>query len=73
MREPVQRVQVTFLVSVDLFGGAEDGLLERQLQVVAQVLAALHALTRATPARGAEERLEQILDRQPDEVGEVDC
>ena len=60
------------LGEADLLRRAEDGLLERQLQVVAQVLAALDALPGAARPGGAEERLEDVLDRQADEVAEVD-
>jgi len=42
------------------------------VQVEPQVLTALHTLARAATAASAEERLEQILDRQADEVAEVD-
>src|SRR5206468_1823891 len=57
----------------DLFCHAENGFFQRQMQVVAQVLPTLNALPGAALARRTEERLEQVLDRQPDEIAEVDA
>src|SRR5207244_8512091 len=59
------------LGQADLFARAEDRLFEREMQVITQVLTALNALARAALAWRAEERLEQILNGQPDEVAEV--
>src|SRR5712692_3105290 len=56
----------------DLFARPEDRFFEREVHVIAQILTALDALSRAALTRCTEERLEQILDRQTDEVAEVD-
>src|SRR5438094_2032430 len=51
------------LDQIDLFGGPEHRLFQREMQVVAQVLATLDALPRATLSGRPEEGFEQILDR----------
>src|SRR5262249_20602064 len=55
---------------VDLLRHAEDGLFERQLQVEAQIVAALRA--RTTPATHPPTATEEIAEQIAEDLGDID-